>query len=146
MLPPRTSPERHALEDDLHFEWLHNGQIASFTFSGMSTNAIDTYFDTVIMLLKNPPEMQTLLLLIDLSKTAGITRYSKSRLDELRLAIEESPTHSRAAVVIPRSFATSIVLGLMQVFGRRLPKHSESRIFQARDKALEWLGEALDHL
>ena len=140
LIPPSNDSQKHELDENVTFTWLQDGRVANIALTSLSRNAIDVYMNTTLQLLEASTDTETLLLLLNVSSVSGTTPYFKSRLEDVKDALQQTKKTAKAAIIIPSGgLGTTVFLLLRRVFSIRLPGNASDQLFQNSDEALKWL-------
>ena len=142
-IPAKTDTEKYSLDSQVTFKWLHEGKIANIALTDLNRKSIDLFIDSTIQILKSGTRDEKLLFLLDVSALTGTSLHLKSRLKDIRKALQDEQKFVRAAVIIPSGgLGLTLFLLLRQFVSSRLSADVADELFQDREKGLKWLLDA----
>ena len=127
------------LGNGVFHEMLFEGSVTAYTLTSVSREAIDTWTEVQIGVLKEWPDNRPLCVLYDQSQLAlTYTPYMKSRFSDLEKATKGKS--GRLAIVFGKGF----MMQLATMFAKNFDMGGMNvSFFQNYDEALAWLQEIL---
>jgi len=103
------------LDNDITMEWNISQTQVTFTMSASHRNAVDSYIDANLDILKKWDHAKILYTIQDISSPdVALTPYLKERLNEITDYIKSNQIQVRTGVVLSNNLTGQ----LMQIFGR----------------------------
>ena len=144
-IPNKSTTGVHDLGAEVTLEWLHEGRIVVFTLGSVQREAVDTFIDTYMGILRNWSTSQTFLMVLVAQKTnIFITPYFRKRLNEAIPLARSRKLNGRMAVAVQKSPLLQVVRLFIKANYSKQRDTIEPELFFTREEALVWLEEMLE--